>query len=329
MQSISINKISLHLSHLALNKIVKKLFFIFISLATAQFALGQYDTDFGGHLGISMYAGDIGGIGPSKPGPGDIQFSQSGINIGGNVRRFVTPMVAVRGEINYGIVKGMDKLSSEPSRYSRNLSFKTSLIELSGRLEVHALQINDVGHTYRSSADFSAFLFAGVGVTYFNPKAEYNGSYVNLQPLKTEGFAYSQVTPVVPLGIGMQFRLNRRHVIGWEIGARLTMTDYIDDVSNRYIHASKFTDPTALALQDRSIELEGTGDPLFVGSENYSYGTNIDETAPRGNPSNNDWYAFSSVTYSYALRNKRKSFSRRKYKWVSAKVKRRRSKAKF
>ncbi|MCB0480304.1 MAG: outer membrane beta-barrel protein [Flavobacteriales bacterium] len=308
---------------------MKKILSILVSIAALTTVQAQYDTDFGGRLGMSVYAGDIAGVGASKPDPGDIQLRQAGLNVGLSVRRFVTPMVAVRGEFNYGIVKGSDKLSSEPSRYSRNLSFKTSLMELSGRLEVHPLQIKDLGHTYRSRMDFSAFLFAGLGMTYFNPKAEYNGSYVNLQPLKTEGFSYSLITPVVPLGIGMEFRLNKHHIIGWDLGVRMTMTDYIDDISTRYVHHTKFTDPTALALQDRSIEYEGTGDPLFVGSENYSYGSDPVGTAPRGNPDNNDWYGFSSITYSWAKRNKRKSFSRRKYSWVSAKVKRRRSKAKF
>lgn len=278
---------------------------------------------------MAFYMGDIGGPGPAKTGPAAIQFSQTRLHMALHGRRFFHPMFAVRAELGYGQVRATDKAADEPTRYSRNLSFRNNIIEFSARGEFHPFSIKDVGRTYRYSLQFNAYGFLGIGVFYNNPQAEYNGTWTALQPLQTEGVSYSKIVPAIPLGAGFEFRINKHHIVGFEFGARMTFTDYIDDASTTYQNPSTFTDPTALALQDRSIELEGSGDPLFIGSEYYSYGTNPNANAPRGNPDNNDWYAFAGVNYSYALKNKRRSFKRKKYNFVRAKVKRRRSRAKF
>lgn len=289
---------------------------------------GQYSTDFGGKLGTALFLGDLGGA--SSLG---IDLNQMRYSVGFGYRYFFSPSFAVRGGFNYGQVRGDDKNQESNANYSRNLSFKNDIMELNARGEWHFLIIRDVGRKYTYRIDFNAFAFAGAGVFYNNPKAEYNGSWVALQPLQTEGVNYSRIQPVVPFGMGFHFRVNKKHLIGFDFGLRKTFTDYIDDVSSRYQHYSTFTDPTALALQDRSIELEGSGDPKFVGSENFSYTTNVDSpeggVAPRGNPDNDDWYAFTGVTYSYSIRGKKRSFKRSKYHFSRRKYKQRRSRAKF
>jgi hypothetical protein len=292
----------------------------------------QYYNDLGIRLGGSWYLGELSGTGAPQFGPMNIEFGSTGLNFGFHYRHFFSETFAINTAFNFFNISGTDKTSTVDTRYSRNLSFKNNLLELSTRGEVHFLKIRDVGRTFRYRLDFSVFGFGGIGVAYSNPRAEYNGSMVALAPLETEGVSYSQIAPVVPFGVGAQFRINNHHIIGFEVGARMTFTDYLDDVSSNYKHISYWQekgDPTALALQDRSIELEGTGDPLFVGSEYYSYGSNETETGKRGNPETNDWYMFAGFTYSYALKSKRKSFKRRKYHFVRAKVRRRRSRAKF
>ena len=308
---------------------MKKYSILVFFLGAFLFSNAQYDTDLGVRLGMAMYMGDIGGPGPAKSGPADIQFNQSKIHFGLTGRRFFSPAFAAQASFNYGIIGATDEVADEPTRYSRNLSFKNSIMEFSVRGEYHLLRIRDVGRTFRFRLDFSTFIFAGLGVFYNNPKAELNGTWHALQPLQTEGKSYGKIQPSIPIGVGLQFRIDKHHIIGWDFGARMTFTDYIDDVSGRYLHHSKFDDPTALALQDRSIELEGSGDPLFIGSQYFSYGSNENQAGIRGNKDSKDWYAFTAVTYSYALKNKRRSFKRKKYSFVKAKVKRRRSRAKF
>lgn len=280
--------------------------------------------DFGGKLGAALFLGDI-----SNKGILGIDLTQMRFSAGVTYRNFFTPKFAVQGSLNYGQVRGDDKNSKADENYSRNLSFKNDIIELSARAEFHFLVIRDVGGSYSYRSDFNMYAFAGVGAFYNNPKALLNGNWVALQPLQTESVSYSKIQPVVPVGIGFHFKINKHHLIGWEFGLRKTFTDYVDDVSTRYVHYSEFADPTTLALQDRSIELEGTGDPKFIGSQNYSYGTDPTGTAPRGNVDDQDWYAFTGVTYSYSMRGKKRSFTKSKFHFSRRKFKKRRSKAKF
>jgi len=285
---------------------------------------GQFNSkDFGVKFGAALFLGDIG-----KSGVG-VDLNQMRFHAGGSFRNFFSPNFALQVGVNYGQVRGDDKNAESDPAYSRNLSFKNDIIELSGRGEWHFLIIRDVGRTYTYRLDFNLFAFGGIGAFYNNPKAELNGSWVALQPLQTEGVSYGRIQPVVPVGIGFHFRVNKNHLIGWEAGLRKTFTDYVDDVSSRYVHHTEFTDPTTLALQDRSIELEGTNDPRFIGSENFSYGSDPVGTAPRGFADNKDWYAFTGITYSYAIRGKKRSFKKSRYHFSRRKYKRKNSRAKF
>ena len=88
---------------------------------------------------------------------------------------------------------GNDNLTSEPYRQNRNLSFKSDIFELSVMYELH-LYVEGQGHLHdlrgaqgERSSRVGLYLFAGVGGFYFNPKAQFNGNYLALQPLATEG----------------------------------------------------------------------------------------------------------------------------------------------
>ena len=302
---------------------------ILLGIISIQNLFAQ-STDFGFRLGAAYYVGDLSGTGPtSKWGPLNMQLSQPGFTVGVNARKFFTRAIAGQVELNYTRVRGTDALSEIPTHYSRNLSFRTGISELAFRGEWHFFNLQDVGRKYRYKLSFSPYLFAGASVFHFNPKAEYNGSYVALRELETEGVKYSPISMSILGGLGFEFRVDKQHVIGLEITARRAFTDYIDDVSTNYQHHTTFDDPTALALQDRSIELEGTGNPLFIGSDKYSYGTNPDNEAPRGDSDYIDYYSWTGIYYKYALRDKRRNFNQRKYHFARRKVKSRRSRAKF
>jgi hypothetical protein len=317
-----------------MRKLVSAVFLLaFMTLClqgVAQYG-SRYNTDFGFRLGPSYYLGDLSGTGSSsKFGPLNIQFGQVGLHAGITGRKFFTQYLAVEASLNYGRIRGTDKLNEIPTHYSRNLSFRNDIIELSARAEAHFLTLRDVSRTYRYNLNFSVFAFVGFGMFWNNPKAELNGTWHALQPLQTEGKSYSRIQPAIPLGLGLEFRLNKKHIIGWDIGLRKVFTDYLDDVSTTYLNHSEFDDnPTAKALQDRSIELEGTGDPLFIGTHLYSYNSNPEGGAIRGNPDNDDWYIWTAITYKYAIKGKRRSFNRSKYHFARRKAKKRKSKARF
>jgi hypothetical protein len=290
----------------------------------------QYVWDFGGKIGASNYLGDIGGgAGAARGFIYDMKLEQTKFTLGLTGRYFFGNNTAVAVHFTHVRLKGEDSGSENPERYSRNLSFRNDVLELTTRLEYHFIKINDIGRTFRYRLSFNLFLWGGVGAFYNNPKGYYQGEWIALRPLQTEGIGYSPFSFCAPAGIGMHYRFNKRHLIGFEAGWRFTLSDYIDDVSSFYKNPDDFTDPQAIALADRSVEVD-PNDPLFIGANNYGAGTkaNPSEPAKRGNPEDNDSYLVACFTYSYALRGKT-SFSRSKYSFVKGRPRKRRSKAKF
>src|SRR5690606_10982072 len=105
---------------------------------------------------------------------------------------------------------------------------------------------------------FNPYLFAGVGFTYINPEAKYEGVWYALRPLQTEGVAYKSISPVFPVGLGLKYALNKNIELMAECSYRFTTTDYLDDVSATYISSEEFFDPVAAALADRAPEVGGS-----------------------------------------------------------------------
>lgn len=290
----------------------------------------QYIWDFGAKLGAANYLGDIGGgEGPAQDFVYDLKIEATRISGGAYGRYFMGNSVAASIHLTQAMISGADENSTNPERYSRNLSFRNGLVELTPRLEWHIIKIHDVGRTFRYRLNFNFFLYGGAGVVWSNPKAKLNDQWVALQPLQTEGVKYGRFQFTAPVGIGAFFRHNKRHVIGAEFGWRWTMTDYLDDIRGFYQNPDDFEDPIARTLADRSVEMD-PNDPLFIGSNFYGEGSKANPAVPakRGNPENNDSYFVAGFTYGYALRGKT-SFSRSRYNFIKGKPRKRRSKAKF
>ena len=189
----------------------------------------------------------------------------------------ISPGVTLRSEIFYGRLMGEDFStfslddSHTSSLYIRNLSFRNDIVELSftGKF--------DIFRNYREyfrRRDFNVYLLAGVAVLYHNPKArapeftidgnrfpEY-GSWVPLRPLGTEGQnsehydvkPYSNFQFAVPIGGGIEFRLTSRLDFSVEFAYRFLMTDYLDDVSGKYVDLGALDGDMAKAMSDRSRE---------------------------------------------------------------------------
>jgi len=135
----------------------------------------------------------------------------------------------------------------------------------------------------------------GINIMRMNPKARYNGEWIELQPLGTEGQGSSLTTApkkyslnqiVIPFGIGIKVNLSHHSSFSMEYGFRKTFTDYLDDVSGLYPDLSVL-DPLARELSDRARNPEGINQS--------SYGLQ------RGNPADKDWYTVFgfSITYEF------------------------------
>jgi hypothetical protein len=106
----------------------------------------------------------------------------------------------------------------------------------------------ELGHVYdlrgvkgTKSTRVGLYFFAGVGGMYFDPKAQFNNTWVRLQPLGTEGQglpngaeAYDNLGLCIPMGFGVRKAFSKHWSGGLELQYTKTFTDYIDDVSGVY-----------------------------------------------------------------------------------------------
>lgn len=234
-------------------------------------------------IGLSSYYGDV------KSNPLSFQARPS-TQVGVMYR--VNNKFHVRSEAIWYRIAGSDALIKDDEVLrKRNLSFRADNFEWN---VVGLLQFFNKYSVFRRSP-FNPYAFAGIGVTTYNPKAEYQGDWVALRPLKTEGVDYSAVTMMIPFGVGITYHVNKMWDVSFEYGYRYTFTDYLDDVSTFHLGVDAFDDPVARALSDRRPEL-GL-DPWAAGSI-------------RGNPNRNDWYLITGlkVTYTPPISNKRPAF---------------------
>lgn len=247
--------------------------------------------------GVSSYYGDL------KDEKRSIDPKPT-INAG--LQFFITPRVALRTELTWFQLTGDDSDSDNPSRVRRNLSFTANNFELSA---TGALNLFPNGTRFYQRSVFNAYVFAGVGLLYSNPKAELNGEKYALQPLQTEGVSYSRLQPVIPYGLGARVMIGPFFNLAIEGSYRTTFTDYLDDVSTVHPDKTSWTDPVRIALSDRRPEL---------GLSPYEPGTR------RGDSGNNDSYFLLTAKLEYYIpdgvfwnsnsrlyRNKRKAARRR------------------
>ena len=152
-----------------------------------------------------------------------------------------------RIEINYGSIAAND-INGKPSVQPRGLQFKSNIFEASLLGQVTPI------HLKKSSVYF----LGGLGVFSFNPKNLYNGSWVKLQPLSTEGQGfpefpgrkkYSLTQLCIPFGGGVNIDLSNEVALRIEGLYRWTTTDYLDDASilfiDRAIFFNNFSQQTA------------------------------------------------------------------------------------
>lgn len=227
--------------------------------------------------GLASYSGELSATN---------RFETSNFNVSVGAQLKLNNRIGVRGEILWYRISGADS-DSDPStaegRVQRNLSFTAENFEINVAPVLYLLPEKSFSI---NPNPFNLYVTAGIGVTYFNPKAEFQGKLYKLRPLKTEGVEYNQYALVFPVGVGLKYKANNNISLVLEANYRFTFTDYLDDVSTIYRAQSSFADPVAASLADRSQELGFK--PFAEGSQ-------------RGNPDANDGYLITTLKVSYHL----------------------------
>lgn len=285
---------------------MKNILVLFFILCLTSVTKAQWLWDYGFSLGVSNYLGDIGGKEQTRRDfVADMKMSKTRWNAGGFARYKVRPNISVKLAIDYLRIEGDDKLSTNPARNARNLNFRNDMFDLGFTGEYFFYTDNDLGNTYRYRNGFRAYIFAGVGGYYSNPKALKDGSWVKLRPLTTEGVKYSAFGVNIPAGIGFYFTFKKKHRVGYELNYRTTFTDYLDDISGDYPEDPSMSGDPSLSL--RTYELN----PVIT-DENVGLYKSHNWGEKRGDNTHKDGYMTMSVSYSYVIRGK-SSFYRGHY----------------
>ncbi len=262
-------------------------------------------------LGAANFLGELGGrdqIGSDFIW--DLELSKTRPSLMVNYRYQFGAVLYARTQFSFGYVAGNDALTEETFRRNRNIHFRSPIFELAGMLEAEIINLRSktrygVGGKKSAFEGLSLFAVLGVGVTRFNPQGNFEGTWYNLRPLRTEGQGleggpepYSLFTAVIPMGFRIGYEVNKEWSFGLELMHRITFTDYMDDVSGDYYN----NDELRMQVGDLSAHF---ADP--------SLGEVRGQTAEgqqRGNPDNNDSYMFAHITATYTFNQKRFKRSR-------------------
>lgn len=260
----------------------------------------------GPSLGVSHYFGDL--------DDGIMFFRFTKPVFGANVSYHFDPHMHLRLSANHGWVGGMDNGSRNDSRVGRNLHFRSPVTEVS----MHVCY-DFIGNyrRYKYRPFFTPYVFAGIGVYAYNPKAKFfdaaqnESVWLELQPLGTEGqflplldqgyprpYALTQIN--IPFGAGIRYKFTYLIDIGFEIGLRKLFTDYLDDVSSLYpnLRALELQNPEAYILSDRSLDIVSAD-----GVPTYPFGAGSGNV--RGFSNQDDWYVFSMLTVNFIIDNRK------------------------
>ena len=238
--------------------------------------------------GVATYYGEL-------KNPGAI-FDGIMYNIEIGLEKRFNDRISARANLTFFQVQGSDAKSASETRTPRNLSFRSSNLELA---VVGTVQLfPEVGRYYQRKA-INPYLFLGVGATYFSPSAiipdEYNdgsqipeaGTRTGLRKLNTEHANYLPVAMVFPMGVGVKMMIQPALNISVNGGYRFALTDYLDDASTVHPGDAAFgSDKLAAALSDRRHEIGRPSAP---------------PGAKRGNPDKKDGYFILSIRVDYYL----------------------------
>jgi hypothetical protein len=264
-------------------------FMVSIQPATAQYESVVQEGEFGLTAGAAHYFGDLNTR---------AQLNRPKLAFGAFFRKQFGNYTALRVAAHFAQV-GYSDVYNDHNEYQRrrNLSFNSNIFELTLQGDFNFFKFIPADPYH----NFTPYITLGVGVFSYDPYAFLNDRKVFLRPLGTEGQGtaaypdrkpYNTMALCFPFGVGVKYALNDRMNVGFELGYRFTMTDYLDDISKTYVGSDKFpplpdgNPSVAQLLQDRSYE---TGDIIGI------------EGRQRGFSKQKDHFVLAEVTFSFNL----------------------------
>jgi hypothetical protein len=278
-----------------------------------QFSKRKQYNSVGVSLNAMNYFGDL----VPNPDFTSFRFSATRPNVGLSITRRFYPRVSGRFALAYGRIVGDDQKAADQNdpnarfRYHRNMNFRNDIFEASGVVIVDLIENRN---NYLKRPDFVPYVFVGIAGFHHSPQGQVKagsqggtppteagspavGSYVDLQPLGTEGQVaaggegtYGLYQFSIPFGGGVRYRINRNFDASLEIGWRKTFTDYLDDVSKTYVDPSVLGSPAARYF--------GGG---ITRTDDGTYTDFNTPGAKRGTGDKTDWYVVTGISLNYIL----------------------------
>jgi hypothetical protein len=286
----------------------KCLFVLVITLCLYSPSYSQDDykntTEAGITVGPMVFLGDLGGhAGKGTTFIKDYNFATTKLAVGAYYAAYPAQWLGFRFSLNYGRIEGDDgiikpKGGDEETRLARNLNFRSTILEGTVMAEFYPTVLLLEDESDDVTGRLRPYGVMGLGLFHFNPQGSYRSPtgdtyWVDLKPLHTEGEGfpeypdrknYSLTQLNIPMGVGIKYFFSENVNISFEIIHRKTFTDYIDDVSTKFVdpsvfyaHLSPTQAPIAAAMANKS--------PLqSIPGSGYGPG------GKRGDPSQNDAY---------------------------------------
>ncbi|MBN8782366.1 MAG: hypothetical protein J0G98_04810 [Terrimonas ferruginea] len=269
----------------------------------------DFTFELGGSVGAMNAFTDLGGNkGIGKNFVKDFNLKNTRPSFGLYALATYREAIGVRLEGTFGSVQAYDSIlkkdgKSTFGRYERNLSFRSRITDVQLSFEIHPLFFKM--YSEDEAPFFSPYLVAGVGYFAFNPQAQLNGKWYDLQPLRTEGQGFAQYPDRkpyklsqinIPVGVGLRYELTPSIYTRLEVVHRFLFTDYLDDVSTTYIDPNAFylnlpPNLASIAEQMHNRNIPGSG---------YQTGGPGDQ---RGDSKDKDSYFTIQLKFGFVLRN--------------------------
>lgn len=261
---------------------MKQIILVLSLVSTVSYLSYAQSTELGILGGLSLYSGDL-----SEEEFG-LYFENLEPAFGVFGRFNLNNTLALRLGVSHARVMEVSDIRGSDI-YKRNFRSNITEFALTGEVNLFSL-----GRT--TNFQVKPFVFGGVAVYNFRPEALFDGNWVELQPLGTEGQGlpgyeepYQLTQLAIPLGLGLKLDMGN-WAMSFEFGGRKLFTDHLDDISDREVIY-------------RDV-LEGNGE-LAATISNPTAGSDPNEPNPtyRRGGQYEDWYYIGGVTISFVLGN--------------------------
>lgn len=169
--------------------------------------------------GVNLFHGDL--------VPEIVDLESIGYGGGLFARYHFNPRFNLRASINYGLYSSSDLTT--PERASRGYSSESTLIDFTAGAEWNLLGVKIYQNQKRFNANFTPYLFLGVGANMADVTVTSTPEARPLDPLDAlrDNPNFSMV---VPMGLGLRYSLDKL-VIGIEGTLTAGLNDYLDGIS--------------------------------------------------------------------------------------------------